>query len=130
MQLEKTLGIDRKTRKQESSESIPEYLAALRQRAKEWLDTDERLLKIYCPHCNIMVGRISGVYATTEYNASFQCPQCNKRIIVKRQERDVFYDVKDAAWRRKYPIEIEQPKRTSAPASVIVDNELLIGNEE
>ncbi len=130
MQLEKTLGIDRKTRKQEASESIPEYLATLRQRAREWLETEERLLKVYCPDCKIMVGRISGVYATTEYFGSFQCPQCNKRITVNRVERDVFYDVKDSEWRRKYPIEIEQARRTNAPAIIDTEADLIIGNED
>lgn len=126
---ERTLGIDRKTRKQESSESVADYITGLKQRAKEWLDSDSRLLKVHCKSCNIMVGRISGVYETTAYEASFQCPQCNKRIVVKRQERDIFYDIKDADWRRKYPIDIEQAKRTKAPDTSMVEDDLLIGEE-
>lgn len=125
---EKTLGIDRKTRKQEASESVADYIQALKQRAKEWLDHEERLLKVYCRKCNIMVGRISGVYATTAYDAVFQCPQCSKKIAVRREQKDVFFDVKDAEWRRKYPIEIEQPKRTNAPSIPDIDSDLVIGN--
>lgn len=128
MGLERTLGIDRKTRKQEASESVADYLETLAARASEWLDSDERLLKVYCKKCGIMVGRISGVYSTTEFEGIFQCPQCNKRIAAKRQERDVFFGVKDAEWRRKYPIEVEQAKRTSAPIIDDIDNELTIGN--
>lgn len=126
--LERTLGIDRKTRKQEASESVADYLTTLRQRAKEFIDREEILTKVYCKACQIMVGRISGVYDTTAYEASFQCPQCKKNIIVKRQEKDIFFDVKDADWRRKYPIEIEQPKRTTAPTITGVDDEMTIGN--
>ena len=127
--LEKTLGIDRKTRKQEASESVVDYLAALRQRAKEWLDTDERLLKVYCKACGIMVGRISGVYTTTAFDASFQCPQCKKYIITKRQERDIFFDIKDSDWRKKYPIQIQQAKRTKTHESLQpIEDEVFIGN--
>ena len=123
--LEKTLGIDRKTRKNEASESIQDYIEGLKQRALEWLD--QRLTKVYCKKCDIMVGRISGVYDTTRFEAAFQCPQCNKNIIVKRQERDTFFDVRDAEWRRKYPIEIEQAKRKSTP-NIFTDTELIIEN--
>lgn len=126
--LEKTLGIDRKTRKQETAESVADYLQSLKSRAKEWIDNDDRLLKVICPKCKIMVGRISGVYNTTRYDAGFQCPQCNKMITVKRAERDIFYDVRDSEWRRKYPIEIEQPKRTRAPELNGVEDDLIIGD--
>jgi len=126
--LEKTLGIDRKTRKNEAAESIQEYLAGLRVRSLEWIE--QRLIKIHCKKCNIMVGRISAVYETTAFEASFQCPQCNKKIVVKRQEKDIFFDIKpsDAEWRRSFPIEIEQPKRLSAPNNTTVD-ELVIGDD-
>lgn len=127
MNLERTLGIDRKTRKQESSESVVDYLTTLKQRAKEFLDNETKLTKVYCPNCKIMVGRISGVYDTTAYDASFQCPQCKKSIVVKRTEKDIFFDIKDAEWRRKYPIDIEQPKRTKAP-TLLVEDELTIGD--
>jgi hypothetical protein len=123
--LERTLGIDRKTRKQEASESVVDYIAALKQRAKDWLDSDQRLLKVYCKKCQIMVGRISGVYDTTAFEAGFQCPQCKKYTVVKRVERDVFFDVKGADWRRKYPIEIEQPKRSNAPDTSLIEDDLI-----
>jgi len=126
---ERTLGIDRKSRKQESAESTADYIAGLKARAKEWLDNEERLTKVYCKQCNIMVGRISGVYDTTHYSASFQCPQCKKQIVITRKERDVFFDVKDAEWRKKYPIEVEQARRVSAPTFDDIPNELNIGDE-
>lgn len=129
MNYEKTLGIDRKTRKNDASESVADYLTTLRHRAKEWLD-ETRLIKVHCKACSIMVGRISGVYDTTAYQASFQCPQCKKNIIVRREEKDVFFDVKDADWRRKYPVEIEQAKRTKTPAMRDVEADVLLGEDD
>ena len=126
---ERTLGIDRKSRKQESAESTADYIAGLKARAKEWLDNEERLTKVHCKACSIMVGRISGVYETTAYEGHFQCPQCKKWIVVKRQERDIFYDIKDADWRRKYPIEIEQARRISAPTFNDVEDDVNLGDE-
>lgn len=128
---ERTLGIDRKSRKQEASESVADYITGLKQRAKEWIENEERLSKIQCKNgCGIMVGRISGVYETTAYEGHFQCPQCKKWTVVKRQERDIFYDVKDADWRRKYPIEVEQAKRVTAPSFDSVSDDLIIGEED
>lgn len=128
--LERQLGIDRKTRKQESAESVADYITGLKQRAREWLDNDDRLLKVQCKACNIMVGRISGVYETTAYDAIFQCPQCKKNIRITRKEKDIFYDVKDADWRRKYPIEVEQAKRITAPQFDNIQDDLQIGEDD
>lgn len=126
---ERTLGIDRKSRKQESAESTADYLVGLKARAKEWLDNEERLTKIHCKACSIMVGRISGVYETTFYEGRFQCPQCKKQITVKREERDIFFDVKDANWRKKYPIEVEQARRIAAPTFNDVEDDINLGDE-
>ena len=126
--LERQLGIDRKSRKQESAESVADYIAGLKTRAREWLDNEERLTKVYCKSCSIMVGRISGVYETTHYDCVFQCPQCKKNIRISRKEKDIFYDVKDADWRRRYPIEVEQAKRIKAPEFDMIDNDLVIGD--
>lgn len=129
LQLEKQLGIDRKTRKQQQQESFPDYLAGIKKLSREFLNNDERLTRVYCNACQIMVGRISGVYDTTQYNAAFQCPQCKKFITITRKERDVFFDIKDANWRKKYPAEVIQAKRTkNAPALDIADD-IVIGGE-
>lgn len=129
LQLEKALGLDRKTRKQQQQTSIVDITLRLKQMAKEFLDDDRRLTKVMCKQCKIMVGRISGVYNTTEYSAAFQCPQCRKNITIQRKERDVFYDVKDADWRRKYPIEIIQPANRTKDAPIIeAEDDLIIGD--
>lgn len=130
MGLEKTLGIDRKTRKQQQQESFPDYLAGIKKLARDFLNNEERLTRVHCKACKIMVGRISGVYDTTEYNAAFQCPQCKKYTTVTRKERDIFFDVKNADWRRKYPIEVVQAKRTKDAPHIDVADELIIGNIE
>jgi len=117
--IERQLGIDRKARKAENEQSVVEYIAWLKTTANEFLET--RLLKVYCKKCQIMVGRVSGVYDTTHYACSFQCPQCNKLTHVERKERDVFYDVRDAGWRKKYPIEIIQRRQYNAESDPSLD---------
>ncbi len=128
VQYERTLGIDRKTRKQQQSESVVEYIINLKQLAKQFIDNDRRLTKVHCKNCNIMVGRISGVYETTEFGAAFQCPQCKKHITITRKERDVFYDVKNPDWRRKYTMEILHPKRNRNAPEIGGDDDLTIGD--
>jgi hypothetical protein len=128
VQYERTLGIDRKTRKQQQAESVVDYIVKIKQLAREFLDNDRRIIKVMCKTCNIMVGRVSGVYETTEFGAAFQCPQCKKHITVNRKERDVFFDVKNADWRRKYTMEVIQPKRTRNAPDVMGDDELTIGD--
>jgi hypothetical protein len=128
VQYERTLGIDRKTRKMQQAESIVDYIAKLKQLAREFIDNERRLTKVMCKSCNIMVGRISGVYDTTEYGAAFQCPQCKKHITITRKERDVFFDVKNPDWRRKNMMEVLQPRRNKAAAIVDTDDEIMIGD--
>lgn len=130
VQYERTLGIDRKTRKQQQEGNIVDIVLRLKALGRQFVDDDRRLLKVMCKPCKIMVGRISGVYDTTEYNAAFQCPQCKKYSTISRKQRDVFYDIKDADWRRKYPMEIVQPKSRLQDAPIIdVMDDMMIGDE-
>lgn len=105
--VQKALGIDRKTRMAEESDTAAEYIAFLKREAKNFID--KRLVKVYCKKCKVMVGRFSPVHKHTAYTISFACSQCGKVTTVQRNARDVFFDVKDADWRRKYPAEIIQP---------------------
>lgn len=123
LRIERQLGIDRKTRKQESEQSIVEYITWLKSTAQEYLDNNDRLFKVYCKHCQIMVGRISGVYETTAYTAEFECPQCKKMIKVQRKGKDIFFDVKDADWRRKYPMEVVHPTSRDEAPDLPLDND-------
>lgn len=130
MKIERQLSIDRKTRKQESDANPAEYIASLKQRAKEFLNDPRRLTKVYCKTCQVMVGRISGVYDTTEFNAKFQCPQCKKFTTVARKEKDIFFDVRDADWRRQYPIEIVQPKKGISSEIDDVNDDVILGEDD
>lgn len=127
MQYERSLGIDRKTRKTDQADSVADYILKLKSLAVEFLDDDDRLLKVNCDDCAIMIGRISGVYDTTYFYAVFQCPQCKKHKTVTRKERDIFFDVKDANWRRKYPIEIVQPKRNKTAPVILAEDDIVLG---
>lgn len=127
MQYERSLGIDRKTRKTDQAESVADYILKLKALAVEFLEDDDRLLKIMCEDCAIMIGRISGVYDTTYFQATFQCPQCKKQKVVTRKEKDIFFDVKDADWRRKYPVEIVQAKNNKRAPVILEDDDVILG---
>ena len=110
LQLERQLGIDRKSRKKDNETSPVEYITHLKQAAKEFLA--QRLVQVYCPKCKILVMRFSAAYEHTEFHLGVQCPQCNKIVTAKRKEKDVFYDLqpRDRDWRKKYPMEVVVPK--------------------
>lgn len=126
LQLERQLGIDRKTRKNDQEQSPAEYIAWLKRTATEFINRDDILLKVMCKDCKIMVGRISPVYDTTEYQAAFQCPQCKQFITVHRKERDVFFDIKDSDWRRRYPMEVIQPVKSKAPSLDDIEDDITL----
>lgn len=125
--LQRTLAIDRRTRKEEETSSVADYVRALRRDAADFLD--QRIVKTYCPDCRVMVGRIYPVHDHTAFNVSFECSQCHKMVRARRDQRDIFFDVKDANWRKKYKPEILQPKVASIPEFDNQD-ELVITAEE
>lgn len=114
--LQKTLGIDRKSRKTEQSDSVAEYIRTLKSMAADFME--RRLVKIYCPNCQIMVARFSAVHEHTAFAVQIQCNQCNKTVRARRSERDIWFDVKDSDWRKKYPAEIVHPKRRKTKSSI------------
>jgi len=114
MQLERQLGIDRKSRKRDNDSTTGEYILMLKDAAQAFLE--KRLVKVYCSDCKVMVGRIAPVHDHTAYSAFFQCSQCQKAAVVTREQKDVFFDLleDDQEWRRKYPVEIRQAKQKKA----------------
>jgi hypothetical protein len=130
MALERQLGIDRKSRKRDDETSVGEYLLYIKSAARDFLE--QRLIKVYCPDCTVMVGRISPVHAHTRYLAAFQCSQCSKLVTVERKERDVFFDLvsTDREWRRKFPVEIKKPKRTKADDTSEIEAEMTISEDD
>jgi len=110
MSIERILGIDRKSRKKDTQESVADYIQFLKTSAKEFLE--QQLITVSCPQCKILLGRILPVHEHTEFDVSFQCSQCKRYGTATRKERDIFFDLKEKRkeWRKKYPIEIIQPR--------------------
>lgn len=112
LQIERTLGIDRKSRKRDNQEDIGQYIASITSAAEEWLERN--LIYVYCPDCKVMVSRIMPVHEHTDFESKWRCSQCEKMVEVKRKGKDIFFNVKgDKTWRKKYPIEIKQPTSTN-----------------
>lgn len=127
--LERALAIDRKTRKNETQQSVVDYIAALKSHARLFLD--KQLIRVRCPKCKILVGRISPVHEHTAFSVKFQCSQCFRWIIADRAERDVFFDIKDVEWRKQYPVQISHPKTKGDKLTTLdsVENDLIIGDD-
>jgi hypothetical protein len=122
--LQRTLSIDRKTRKTEETASVADYIRTLKRDAKEFME--RRIINFWCNDCKVMVGRVYPVHEHTSFIVSFQCDQCKKLIRGRRDERDVLFDVRDHQWRRKYRAEIVQPKADTKGISEEVEDELFI----
>lgn len=121
--VQKTLNIDRKSRTKGEDESPAEFVRGLKRNAKSFLD--QRAIRIYCPDCKVMVGRVFPVHGHTSFYFESQCSQCKKKVIAKREEKDVWFDIKDADWRRKYSAEIVQPEVTKGgfrPEQISTEN--------
>jgi hypothetical protein len=108
---QRTLDIDRKSRRDEENTSIVDYIKSLKAMAAGFVE--ERMIKVFCPYCKVMTGRIAPVHKHTAFLCAFQCSQCGKMTRARRDEKDVFFDVKDAEWRKPHPVQIVHPKRTS-----------------
>lgn len=121
---QKTLAIDRKTRKSEETDSVAAYIRSLKRDAKQFLE--DRLIKIYCLDCKVLCARFSPVHDHTAFQAAIQCSQCKKWIRANRAEKDIWFDMKkDSEWRRKYPVEIVPPstKQGFVPGDLVADIE-------
>lgn len=125
--LQRTLSIDRKTRKTEETSSVADYIRALKRDAHDFMD--QRIIKVYCPECKVMVGRIYPVHTHTSFSVTFECSQCHKLIRARRAEQDVLFDVKDSSWRRKYSPEIIQPKKFNKIEPTVHDDELVLSGD-
>lgn len=121
---QKTLSIDRRTRKTEETASVADYIRGLKRDAKEFMD--QRIIRVYCQSCKIMVGRIFPVHDHTAFACSFECNQCHKLIRARREQRDVLFDVRDADWRKQYKPEVIQAKRSKFATESIADQDELV----
>jgi len=128
LQLERALALDRKTRNSNSSESVAEYLVNLKQTALDFLE--KRLTRVYCPDCKTLVARFSVVHDHSPFSMRVKCNQCEKDVTVEREERDIFFDIKDSAWRKKYRYKVAKPKRDESGGTELVEDDLLLSDEE
>jgi hypothetical protein len=125
---QKTLAIDRKTRKTEETASVADYIRALKRDAKDFMD--QRIIRVYCPDCKVLVNRIYPVHEHTAFAMSTECSQCHKLIRARREARDVLFDVKDRKWRTKYDPEVVQPKKFTRVSLEDADDELILDGRD
>lgn len=130
--LQRTLSIDRKTRKNDAVDSIADHIKKIKKEAAIFID--KRLYKIYCPNCKIMVGRFSPVHNHTAFIISVECSQCGKSVRMHRETKDIWFDVKDADWRRKYNVEVVQPEKKGnfkvSDNFIETDDDVIIDSQE
>lgn len=98
MKIQETLNIDRRNRR--TAEDTPmQYILKLKKAAREFLD--RRLVKLYCPTCDVLVFRFYPVHDHTAYKISAQCSQCGQMVEVGRERRDALFDIPDRHWREE-----------------------------
>jgi hypothetical protein len=127
LQLERALALDRKTRNQNSSESVAEYIVNLKQTAQDFLE--RRLIKLYCPNCKILLSRFSIMHDHSAFELKVNCNQCNKPVTAERDEKDIFFDIKDAGWRKKHRYSVKKARSSGSEGSDIEDD-VVLGEEE
>lgn len=130
LKLEKSLGIDRISRKKElNSENPAEYIVKLKQAAKDFLE--QRLIKVYCKDCNILVIRFLPLTEHTKFKIEAQCSQCKKIIKIHREERDILFDLpaRDREWRKRYPTTVIQSASDVTDELIDEDDDVIIGGE-
>lgn len=127
--LERALALDRKNRQQEKADSVAEYISGLKIIGREFLE--KQFIKVYCPECEIMVGRVIPAIEHTAFECHFQCSQCKKKVTVKRAERDQFFDfaISDREWRKAHAYKVIQARK-DAPPNLATETSLVIEDDE
>lgn len=127
LQLERALALDRKTRNSSSAESVADYIVSLKQTAQEFLE--KRLVKVYCPNCQILLARFSIVHDHSPFELRVKCNQCENDVTSAREEKDIFFDIKDSAWRKKYKYIVKQSKE-KVTIDTDVEDDIVLGEDE
>lgn len=127
LQLERALALDRKTRNSSSAESVADYIVSLKQTAQEFLE--KRLVKLYCPNCQILLARFSIMHDHSPFELRVKCNQCENDVISAREEKDIFFDIKDSTWRKKYKYTVKHSKeKVSIDADI--EDDVVLGEDE
>ena len=127
LQLERALALDRKTRNQSTSDSVAEYIVNLKVTAQDFLE--RRLVKLYCPECKILLSRFSITHDHSFFEIVVNCNQCNKQVTAKRDEKDIFFDIKDSSWRKKHKYSVKA-SRSSGVFEADGEDDLILGEDE
>jgi hypothetical protein len=112
LQLERALALDRKTRTSDKSESIAEYIVNLKAAAQDFLE--RRLVRLYCPECKILLARFSIMHDHSRFTLKVNCNQCNRAVSAEREEKDIFFDIADATWRKKHRYTVVNSKKSGS----------------
>lgn len=80
--IQEDLRITRKTRK-EKSDSVPEFIRDLKQRASKFLE--ERMSHLYCPSCKTLVCSVWFLSYEQPNKILLECPKCGHKFIVESQ---------------------------------------------
>lgn len=112
-QLQQTLAIDRRSRKSDTTSSVQDYIDDLLSAAKAFYE--EKITRVYCPKCNVMVGRFAPVHEHTAYEVTFYCSQCNEPVTLRRGAKDTLADLpeEEQAWRSAHRAKITSPQPMS-----------------
>lgn len=115
--IERQLKIDRKTRVGDGDMSVAQYIAALQEHAKTFLE--QRLQRMYCPRCNVLVFRYAPAHDHTAFTITATCSVCNKQVTVQRSAKGTLDDLPrtDRTWRYRHPVAVT----TAASGTAITD---------
>jgi hypothetical protein len=82
--LQDKLGISRKLRKEKQADDIPQYIAALQRKAKDFWD--RKTVGIKCENCQIELGRYWINFPNRNYTVrmELECAKCLEKIVYVR----------------------------------------------
>ncbi len=118
--IERQLRIDRKSRVGDSDMSVTHYIAALQEHAKQFLD--ERIQRLYCPRCNVLVFRYAPVHDHTSFLIETTCASCGQAVRLHRSAKGELDDLppSDREWRYRHPVVVRTPDGSGGDAPPIL----------
>jgi RNase P subunit RPR2 len=131
-EIERQLKIDRKTRVGDNDVSVAQYIASLQDYAKKFLD--ERIQRVYCPRCGVMLFRYAPVHDHTAFMIEVTCSACEKPVRVQRAAKGTLDDVPphDRAWRYRHPVTVTTAGQTvsdNAPPVLVIGDDPVNNND-
>jgi len=83
-ELQDSLGISRKTRKEEQTDDIPRWISETRQKALDFWQ--RKTIPILCESCQIELARfwLNFADSANKIEAQLECPQCKEKVVFTR----------------------------------------------